>query len=53
VLWFHPFRAAVADGCTHVLSLSTRPIGPPLRKVPLTNRQVARHLDAIRIPDRG
>jgi predicted patatin/cPLA2 family phospholipase len=48
VLRFHPFRAAVADGCTHVLSLSTRPIGPQLRKVPLTNRLVARHLEKLR-----
>lgn len=25
----HPFRAALDDGCTHVLSLSTRPLKPP------------------------
>jgi predicted patatin/cPLA2 family phospholipase len=48
VLRFHPFRAAVADGCTHVLSLSTRPIGPPPRNVSLTNRLVARHLEKLR-----
>jgi predicted patatin/cPLA2 family phospholipase len=48
VLRFHPFRAAVADGCTHVLSLSTRPIGPPPRKVPVMNRLVARHLEKLR-----
>ena len=48
VLRFHPFRTAVADGCTHVLSLSTRPIGPVPRAVPLSNRFVARRLDKLR-----
>jgi predicted patatin/cPLA2 family phospholipase len=48
VLRFHPFRAAIADGCTHVLSLSTRPIGPQPRKVPATNKLVARHLEKLR-----
>jgi len=28
VLTVHPFHFALADGCTHVLSLSTRPVGP-------------------------
>jgi predicted patatin/cPLA2 family phospholipase len=28
ILTAHPHRLALADGCTHVLSLSTRPFGP-------------------------
>ncbi|MFN2495642.1 MAG: patatin-like phospholipase family protein, partial [Pseudonocardiaceae bacterium] len=48
ILQFHPFRAARADGCTHILSLSTRPIGPPRSKLSLTNRIVARHLERMR-----
>jgi predicted acylesterase/phospholipase RssA len=48
VLQFHPYRAARADGCTHILSLSTRPIGPARKSVSFTNRVVARHLDKIR-----
>ena len=28
ILSTHPYRFALADGCTHVLSLSTRPLGP-------------------------
>ncbi|TDV56474.1 patatin-like phospholipase [Actinophytocola oryzae] len=48
VLQFHPFRAARADGCTHILSLSTKPIGPLDRRVSVTNRLVARHLERVR-----
>ncbi|MGH4016829.1 MAG: patatin-like phospholipase family protein [Pseudonocardiaceae bacterium] len=48
ILQFHPFRSAVADGCTHILSLSTRPMGPPKRRLSLTNRIVARHLERMR-----
>lgn len=48
VLRHHPYRAAVADGCTHVLSLSTRPIAPSRTTVPLTNRLAARHLEKMR-----
>lgn len=48
VLQFHPFRAAVADNCTHILSLSTRPIGPLKVKLSLLNRIVARHLERMR-----
>ncbi|NUT47582.1 MAG: patatin [Saccharothrix sp.] len=49
VLRFHPYRAAVLDGCTHVLSLSTRPIAPPRSGgTPLVNRVVARHLERLR-----
>lgn len=48
VLQFHPFRAAMVDGCTHILSLSTRPIGPPTNRLSLLNHVVARYLEAIR-----
>ncbi|WP_433267305.1 patatin-like phospholipase family protein [Actinosynnema sp. CS-041913] len=48
VLRFHPFRAAVVDGCTHVLSLSTRPIAPPRTRMSWMNRLVARHLEKMR-----
>ncbi|MBV8539814.1 MAG: patatin-like phospholipase family protein [Pseudonocardiales bacterium] len=48
ILQFHPFRAAMVDGCTHVLSLSTRPIGPFKTRLSLTNRIVARHLERMR-----
>ncbi|NUT91110.1 MAG: patatin [Saccharothrix sp.] len=49
VLRFHPFRAAVLDGCTHVLSLSTRPISPPRSSTaPMVNKVVARHLERVR-----
>jgi predicted patatin/cPLA2 family phospholipase len=44
----HPFRAAVLDGCTHVLSLSTVPIGPLPTRVPVLERVVGRHLDRVR-----
>jgi predicted patatin/cPLA2 family phospholipase len=48
VLRFHPFRAAVADGCTHVLSLSTRPIAPPKIRISMTNWVVATYLERVR-----
>lgn len=48
ILQFHPFRAAMVDGCTHILSLSTRPIGPLKTKLSLTNRIVALHLERMR-----
>jgi predicted patatin/cPLA2 family phospholipase len=48
VLQFHPFRAARTDGCTHILSLSTKPIGPLDTKISITNRLVARHLERLR-----
>jgi predicted patatin/cPLA2 family phospholipase len=48
VLQFHPFRAAMADNCTHILSLSTRPIGPLRSKLSLLNQIVARHLEGMR-----
>jgi predicted patatin/cPLA2 family phospholipase len=48
VLRFHPFRAAIDDGCTHVLSLSTRPIAPPRQRLSLTSRVVAPYLERVR-----
>lgn len=48
VLMHHPFRAAIADGCTHILSLSTRPIGPLKTKISITNRIAARSLERMR-----
>lgn len=48
ILQFHPFRAAMDDGCSHILSLSTRPIAPLKSKLSLTNRIVARHLERMR-----
>lgn len=48
ILRFHPFRAAIDDGCTHILSLSTRPIGPLKSKLSMINRLVVRHLDRMR-----
>lgn len=48
VLTPHPYRLALDDGCTHVLSLSTRPIRPPRDRSSLTQRYAARHLDRIR-----
>ncbi len=48
ILQFHPFRAAMADNCTHILSLSTRPMGPLKSKLSLLNRIVARHLERMR-----
>ncbi|MFF3854141.1 hypothetical protein [Micromonospora sp. NPDC002575] len=48
VLTPHPYRIALQDGCTHVLSLSTRPIRLPRSRVSLSQRYAARHLNAIR-----
>jgi predicted acylesterase/phospholipase RssA len=48
VLQCHPFRAAVADGCTHILSLSTKPIGLARAKLSLIDRIVACHLERTR-----
>ncbi|GAB3413622.1 patatin-like phospholipase family protein [Flindersiella endophytica] len=36
MLTIHPYRLALADGCTHVLSLSSRPVGGRGRELPLT-----------------
>ncbi|GAA2692597.1 hypothetical protein GCM10010400_67430 [Streptomyces aculeolatus] len=48
VLTPHPYKLALADGCTHVLSLSTRPIQPPAQKLSVSQRWAIRHLDRIR-----
>lgn len=48
VMRFHPFRAAVADGCTHILSLSTKPIAPLKYTLPWEDRLVGRHLNNVR-----
>jgi hypothetical protein len=47
VLQFHPFRAAMLDGCTHILSLSTRPTGSLKGPLSLSNRLAARYLEGI------
>lgn len=43
-----PVRAAMADGCTHVLSLSTYPMGVQTSRVSLYNRYNARQLNRLR-----
>jgi predicted patatin/cPLA2 family phospholipase len=48
VLTPHPYRLALDDGCTHVLSLSTRPIRPPRERKSLSQRYAARHLNRIK-----
>lgn len=48
VLRFHPFRAALLDGCTHILSLSTRPLGTLRSQPPWSNPLLAQHLDRLR-----
>lgn len=42
----HPYRLAVEDGCTHVLSLGTRPVRPPRERLSVAQRYRARHLDS-------
>jgi predicted patatin/cPLA2 family phospholipase len=44
----HPYEAAVADRCTHVLSLSTRPRGRLLGRPGLASRIQAWRLDRLR-----
>ena len=44
----HPYEAAVADRCTHVLSLSTRPRGRLLGEPGLAGRIQAWRLDRLR-----
>jgi predicted patatin/cPLA2 family phospholipase len=48
IIRFHPYRAALDDNCTHILSLSTRPIGPPRSKVSLMNRYTMTRLEKMR-----
>jgi predicted patatin/cPLA2 family phospholipase len=47
VLQRHPFRTARADGCTHILSLSTRPIARPTERLTIGNRMASRYLDRL------
>ncbi|MEV6520652.1 patatin-like phospholipase family protein [Longispora sp. NPDC051575] len=47
VLTAHPFQLAVNDGCTHVLSLSTRPIRPPRQRHSLAHYLTRRHLERL------
>jgi predicted acylesterase/phospholipase RssA len=47
VLRRHPFATARADGCTHVLSLSTRPIRPLDPRIRLGTRLVSRYLERL------
>jgi predicted patatin/cPLA2 family phospholipase len=47
VLRRHPFRTARADGCTHVLSLSTKPIGQAPERATVANRVAARFLERL------
>jgi predicted patatin/cPLA2 family phospholipase len=44
----HPFRFAVDDGCTHVLSLSTRPMAPPRQRLTLLQRYAALRMNRLR-----
>lgn len=48
VLTPHPYRTALDDGCTHVLSLSTRPIRPPRERLSLSQLYAGRHLNQLR-----
>ena len=48
VLTLHPYKLALDDGCTHVLSLSTRPIGSLSAKLSLSQRYAVRHLNRLR-----
>jgi predicted patatin/cPLA2 family phospholipase len=43
-----PFWLAEADGCTHILSLSTRPMPTTQRHPSLLNKYMTTHLDKIR-----
>lgn len=47
VLTAHPYRLALVDGCTHVLSLSTRPIRPPRRRITAAQFVAARYLERL------
>jgi predicted acylesterase/phospholipase RssA len=48
VLTALPFRLALEDGCSHVLSLSTRPMGPPGRGLSPMHRYTGRYLERLR-----
>jgi predicted patatin/cPLA2 family phospholipase len=48
VLQAHPYQTAVDDGCTHILSLSTRPRGHLRGSVGPTERLTAARLERLR-----
>lgn len=48
VIQSHPYEAAVEEGCTHVLSLSTRPRGRTRGRPGLGSRFMAWRLDRLR-----
>lgn len=48
VLTAHPYRLALADGCTHVLSLSTRPSRAPRTRLTPAQYVAGRHLERLR-----
>jgi predicted patatin/cPLA2 family phospholipase len=48
ILTTHPFRLAEDDGCTHILSLSTRPLGPGRAARSVVHLVSGWHLDRIR-----
>jgi predicted patatin/cPLA2 family phospholipase len=48
VLTALPFRLAVQGSCTHILSLSTHPMGVVHRDASLLNRYTRRHLNKLR-----
>ncbi|GAA2267287.1 patatin family protein [Glycomyces scopariae] len=48
VLTAHPHLAALADGCTHVLSLSTKPIKPPPTRLSPGRRYSVAYLERLR-----
>ena len=47
VLTALPWRLALMDGCTHILSLSTRPMGPPGSGLSLLHRYTYRYLERL------
>ncbi|GAA1685403.1 hypothetical protein GCM10009830_36110 [Glycomyces endophyticus] len=48
VLTAHPHLAAIEDGCTHVLSLSTKPIKPPPPRLTPGRRYSVAYLERLR-----
>lgn len=48
VLTAHPHMLALEDGCTHVLSLSTKPIKPPPTRLSPGRRYAISYLERIR-----
>jgi predicted patatin/cPLA2 family phospholipase len=48
VLTALPFWMALDDGCTHILSLSTRPMAGAQRRLSVLNRYTARYLEQMR-----